>query len=925
MSRYGLGLYGAGYYSRDPFPLGPLVTFTELLIDGAWTTALVYGRDGISISRGRSDESSTVDRSTCRLTLNNRDGRYSPRNPTGIYFGKIGRNTRVRVGVEQEESYLYLTGTTANYISTPDTAALSFAGDIEVQADVTLSKWQGSAVSVAGKWGALGFLTWLFQVTSDGHLALYWSENGTDVLSATSTEKVPFPAHGRLALKVTLDVNDGAGGWVVHFYTAPTIDDSWTELGERVGDLGVTTLFNSTSAVVFGAGSSTSTSIVEGKVHAGKVLEGIGGTVRANPDVRTQSPGVTSFSDGTNTWTVSGTGAAITNRDIRFTGEVPSWPVQWDVTGTDVYVPIEASGILRRMSQGSSPLRSALFRAITSDLAGSSLLAYWPMEDGDDATRFGSALEGGKALTWTGDLNSPAGYSLLRGSAPIPMVGTATITGRIPARGTNGVLQVRWMTAVPTTTPNGAVLMRIACDSVLTVDVSYSTGGALTISATYGGVSVGSSTIGFGLTGLDKVRVSVELSQSGGNVDWTLSVYEAGATSGSFSSGTFASAAIGRGAKLVVNPNGDDLGGLPLGHITAEDAITTLFDVSSDVMAGYSGETAGRRMKRLCEEESLPFFPVGDMDDTQRMGYQGQLTLIELLRECEAADGGILYEPREYFGLGYRTRVSMYSQTETLTLDYSAKDLSGFEPVDDDQNIRNDVTVVRKDGSSARAVLEEGTLSVLESPNGVGRYDTTDELSLESDVYLDDQAGWKLNLGTVDKARFPVISVNLARSNFANDAALTLDAKTLDIGDKLAVLNSPEWLPQEDVEQLAQGFTERLNAFQWEIDVNCSPEEPWHVLVYDEGFLTSDGSSLLADINSSVASFTVETPSGPLWTHDDGDYDIVVGGEQMTVTGVTDLTATTQTFNVIRSVNGVVKSHSANEVIELAHVNYWGL
>ena len=33
----------------------------------------------------------------------------------------------------------------------------------------------------------------------------------------------------------------------------------------------------------------------------------------------------------------------------RFFGEIPAWPPRWDPSGRDAYVPVEASGVLRRL------------------------------------------------------------------------------------------------------------------------------------------------------------------------------------------------------------------------------------------------------------------------------------------------------------------------------------------------------------------------------------------------------------------------------------------------------------------------------------------------------------------------------------------------------------------------------------------------
>lgn len=76
----------------------------ELYVNGAWIdiTPYVMVRDNsgdIKVTRGRRDEGSGTEQSSCHFTLNNRDGRWSPRNPTGVYYGHIGRNQPVRVSV----------------------------------------------------------------------------------------------------------------------------------------------------------------------------------------------------------------------------------------------------------------------------------------------------------------------------------------------------------------------------------------------------------------------------------------------------------------------------------------------------------------------------------------------------------------------------------------------------------------------------------------------------------------------------------------------------------------------------------------------------------------------------------------------------------------------------------------------------------
>src|SRR5690606_10285293 len=72
----------------------------EVYYDGDWHQIPVYTRDPIEITRGQEDELSRPGPSTCTLSIDNRTGAYSPRNPRSALYGKLGRNTplRVRVG-----------------------------------------------------------------------------------------------------------------------------------------------------------------------------------------------------------------------------------------------------------------------------------------------------------------------------------------------------------------------------------------------------------------------------------------------------------------------------------------------------------------------------------------------------------------------------------------------------------------------------------------------------------------------------------------------------------------------------------------------------------------------------------------------------------------------------------------------------------
>src|SRR3546814_8608329 len=121
--------------------------------------------------------------------------------------------------------------------------------------------------------------SWLLTVLDGGNLRLRWSSDGATVTGTKdSTDQVSPDAGGRLAVRATLDVNDGAGNNVVTFYTAPAIDGPWEQLGNPVTTAGTTSIFNSTSSLKVGDASNFVLNIPYGKIWAAQVFNGINGT-----------------------------------------------------------------------------------------------------------------------------------------------------------------------------------------------------------------------------------------------------------------------------------------------------------------------------------------------------------------------------------------------------------------------------------------------------------------------------------------------------------------------------------------------------------------------------------------------------------------------------------------------------------------------
>lgn len=920
----------------------PLTLKTNLKINGVWTdvSASTRQKDGYFITRGRKSEGSTADASTCTQTYDNSTGDFSPRNPRGQYFGYIGRNTPQRVYLPSSTSYLYVprSNSGGNYISCPDNARLDITGDLDIRIDAWFATitWN-SAQDLIGKYNVTGNQrSYALVMSAGGYPRLLWSNDGTTVLQVVSSYPVPAPISGRRAIRATLDVNNGSGGYTVTFYTASSMSGTWVQLDQTATTGGTTSIYNSTTSLYVGdiAGSSTwATAQQHMKVYSAQVLNGIAGTAAANPDFTIQTDEDNSFADAAgNTWTVAGS-ALIVAKNWKFHGEVSEWPPRSDTTNTDKTVSVTASGILRRLGGNTEqPIKSAYYRAATSTVAPvTDLVAYWPCEDGSSATSIAPGIASEQPGFISGTPSLAADSTSFACSSALPTMGTASFVFSIPTYASTGYIQTRFLLAIPAAgTTNGAIVMRLRClGTAVRWDLVYGTGGTLQlIGYNSAGTALVTTAAGaFGLNGAT-VRVGLALSQNGADIDYSYSVLPAGSSSGTFTSGTLAANTVGTATQVELAAS-KNMSGVTTGHLHVQKAVTSVFDLD-DALAAYSGELATERFIRLCEEESIAPIVLGETATAIQMGPQTQVTLLAALRECETADQGMIFEPKEFFGLGYISKEALMSQNTALTLDYTAGELSDeFRPIEDDATIANNVTVTRPNGSSYRYVVSTGALSTQEHPNGVGVYNKPISANVYTDSLLEGVASWAAHIGTVNEPRFQAIGVNPERAVYQADAALLASVENAGIGQKLVVQNPPDDMPPDNIEQLIIGYTERLNTFEHEYSFVGMPESPYHVAIWDS-VAGSEQESRYSPSNCTVdgahaapvTSLAVLNNGGLPWSHADGDFDIMVSGCRFTVTAVAAAVGDTQTLTVTL-VNGIAKTIPTGAQVELFHKVYW--
>jgi hypothetical protein len=594
-------------------------------------------------------------------------------------------------------------------------------------------------------------------------------------------------------------------------------------------------------------------------------------------------------------------------KSYRLWGEISDWAQNWETSGNDVWTEIEVSGIIRRLAQGPAPERSVIYQAVAAPLAPA-VVGYWPGEDPSGSLTLASGVPSGSPMTWSGTL-ALASYDGFAASDPLPDLTAAVLSGGVAKYDDPTATQVRFLASIPTGgLSDGKVICAIdQFDNAGTVfwELFYTTtGNTLYLRQCDGDGSL----LGVELAHTLDVRgrllyVSIELQENGATINRALrltdvktrAVYSV-TDSGAADLSRVTRVQFGPASRCVVGPFGTQyLPGVAVGHVTVENAITAT--TALGVRLNPIGETAGRRIQRLCGEAGIAFEWIGDLDDTVAMGAQGKSNELTLMRECAEADGGMLYETAGQLGLGYRTRTSLYNQDPALILDYAGYNLSQVPvPVEDDQRIANRVTVT-VNGASQTYEETEGRLSTALPPAGVGVYGPSDvglNLATSDAATLLDQAAWRVHLGTVDEARHPQISVNLAHSSFVDNPALKRAVLALRQGDRMQVTNPPSWLAPDAIDQLFLGAEETLTHFEHRLTFTCAPASPYTVGVLDDGEsrIDTDGSELLEAVSSSDTELTVVPSAGEitLWTLDSADwpFDVRMGGETMTVTAVAD-------------------------------------
>ena len=234
------------------------------------------------------------------------------------------------------EDFLFLSGASGNYASTPDAASLDIVGDLDLRVRVALDDWTPAAEStLIAKYTATGNQrSYALAVTATGALIFRWSEDGTVEKTETSSAVNTFTNGSTHWVRATMDVNNGASDAAVNFYTSED-GSTWTALGAEQLNGATTSIFASTAVLELGSQTAGTVNRLAGKVFRAQVLSGIGGTSVAAPIASTSS-----ITDATPlTWTVQGT-AYLSSHTVH---GAQAYLQAFSFAGTDVTVKLQHS------------------------------------------------------------------------------------------------------------------------------------------------------------------------------------------------------------------------------------------------------------------------------------------------------------------------------------------------------------------------------------------------------------------------------------------------------------------------------------------------------------------------------------------------------------------------------------------------------
>ncbi|HVW33469.1 MAG TPA: LamG domain-containing protein [Acidimicrobiia bacterium] len=662
-----------------------------------------------------------------------------------------------------------LPGTSGNYISTPDSAAVSVTADLDIVAQVAADDWTPSvAQDLAAKWLSTGNQrSYRLQINTSGGLSLSWTTDGSTIVTKNSTASVGFTDGTEHWVRATLDVNNGASGNDVKFYTS-TDGETWTQLGSTVTTAGTTSVFDSTAALQIGGQDNGVNNLFAGTVRYLEIRSSIGGAAVATFDAAgqnatsTTTPSTTTGPTG-ETWTLNGSGWVWTG----IGSYAPHWPdvkpmrrvrltATWDGTDYPVfshfadswdqdYDPPNVATATLKATDGFKVLNKKQLptSAYAAEVAASGPKAWWRAGDPQSGGRLRDSVGGADLTTVLGAPNFGVSSLVVHesgGAIEFPTVGDGVESINVAFPVGASPLTIEFL--ISFTSTSAGLIFAQATGSA---GVGFS---AQTMSA--GILRFAVSTAAGSFTDVQSAHAwndgsthhVVMVWQSGG----TLKIYVDGTDdSASVSSLAVGSFSPATGNLIIGAGHGPDLVNSFVGTVD-EVAIYDFGFTGTDVTTHHDaatipwdGDSPSDRLTRVLD---LAGWPAGDRDlDTGLSTLQSaelDQTALDHAQKVAQSDFGELFITRDG-KIRFVERTGLINRVSSATFGDGPGELGyqGYRTDNSDQLIRNPVTVSRSNGVAQTARDDDGINDYLDHQFTLdGLYHDTDDLSRDAAMFL---------------------------------------------------------------------------------------------------------------------------------------------------------------------------------------------
>lgn len=922
----------------------------RLNVNGTWEdvtrdrTGLGDGvrvENGIEIFHGQQNESSKPNPATCKMTFGNKSGYFTPRNPVGPFAGYLNVNTPVCVLLDE------VTDTFSRVVAsgwgTTDTG--------EVYSTTGLGTVLASDWNVAGGVGTHfipqtgAFRTSFFASTSTCPSArnvvqkIRFTLPFTDVtggaLEPANLMCRVFDANNHYMTRLVINTDESVS---IALYRGGS-----TVLAGPVTVPGVTHAAGQGIWVMMGA--------FEDNIYATAWVGDNPGDEPANWLVTATD--TTSFEEFGRFGVRSGVAAGNTNIPVTFSydsytawvgvfsGEIPDFNGEFTDDAGDAVIAIQAAGITRRLTEGGRTALNSSPRRWYEQFAFDLPDWYWPLDDGElsqtgRATRTPAAFGPNDVVfefnyVLTTDPNSanekhfsqaklapwmPNGVSVLPDNTffQILFPDGAAYTG--PNVSTPNQYSIDWCwrgtegaqtacTFAGYYAP-GVTFAGLSVDSTgITIDQATH---QITISA---GSNAGTPTLVdtdtlYGLIGVNifdgrfhYFRLTV-FPSGGGGVNTTAWLYIDGLFVSSDTNATYPMISS-LGAFWFINSGTKEVG---VGHV----ALFLTNDPSGDEQVtfgrvnGFQSEGAKSRFARLCNEENVKnFIDFAPDPGGMPMGPQYTDPLMTQLFEIMSTDGGMIIEMPDSRALDYKTLTELRALPISLTLNVASGHVAPpFKPIDDTQQLRNKIRASKRDGGDYTFQKDTGRLSVTNPESGGSGVYTGSDVKANPDLEGDLQniAQREVSRGTVDKARYPEITVNMATPAIA--ASVSLRRSILDtlVGKRIKLTGMIRQNIYEDANLLTLGVTRFLTNYEHTITWNTMPFESFDTFHVETvgSILGTDSSTIVYGIDNDDTTVQISTEGKSLWTTAGGSMPILGRltvppannmGEDISITNIT--------------------------------------